>query len=180
MHSESVTELRRAESETEMQSIEVESHFDIRRDPIDKSLFSEHTQDIEVHTEQDSKEQWKAQPGGSWTKSSIPNTTVVICEPQSDAGKPNPTRQSMAPSRVEREIQRTLLLNSYPLLYAILWIPGILNRIFELTGHPNQTLAILQSSTQFVGFANAVTYGYNEHLRRDLTRRLFKRGNGTA
>lgn len=60
MQSESVTELRRAESETELQSIEVESHFDIRREPIEKSPFSEHTQVIEV---QDSKEKWVQSPG---------------------------------------------------------------------------------------------------------------------
>ncbi|KAI9146975.1 G protein-coupled glucose receptor regulating Gpa2-domain-containing protein [Paramyrothecium foliicola] len=63
-----------------------------------------------------------------------------------------------------REIKRMLLLNGYPLLYVILWIPGIVNRVMEATGSQNTRVQnILQTSTQFVGFANAVTYGLNQH-----------------
>ncbi|KAH7063303.1 G protein-coupled glucose receptor regulating Gpa2-domain-containing protein [Macrophomina phaseolina] len=71
--------------------------------------------------------------------------------------------------QVEREIKRMLLLNAYPIMYVILWIPGIVNRLLEATGHgQNKTLAVLQSSSQYVGFANALTYGFNEHLRERI------------
>lgn len=66
-----------------------------------------------------------------------------------------------------------LLLNAYPVFYVILWLPGIINRLVEAAGHSSKPLAILQSSTQYIGFANAITYGFNEHLRErvkgDLT-----------
>jgi hypothetical protein len=55
----------------------------------------------------------------------------------------------------EAHIQKLLLFNAYPVAYIILWIPGILNRFVELTGHTSRTLEILQASTQFVGLANA-------------------------
>lgn len=55
----------------------------------------------------------------------------------------------------EAHIQKLLLFNAYPVAYIILWIPGILNRFIELTGHKSRTVAILQASTQFVGLANA-------------------------
>ncbi len=61
-------------------------------------------------------------------------------------------------------IKRTLLLNAYPIAYIILWIPGIANRIAEATNHPSQILAVAQASTQFVGLANAITYGINERV----------------
>lgn len=59
-----------------------------------------------------------------------------------------------------------LLLNAYPILYVILWAPGLINRLVEASGHKSQTLTILQCSTQFIGLANALTYGFNEHLRK--------------
>ncbi|KAN0099600.1 G protein-coupled glucose receptor regulating Gpa2 domain containing protein [Hyaloscypha variabilis] len=64
----------------------------------------------------------------------------------------------------ETHIQKLLLFNAYPVAYIILWIPGILNRFIELTGHNSRTVAILQASTQFVGLANALVYGYNERI----------------
>jgi hypothetical protein len=76
-----------------------------------------------------------------------------------------PPRQNR---NVEREIKKMLLLNAYPMLYIILWTPGILNRLLEATGHKSRVLTILQCTTQFVGLANAITYGFNEHLRRSV------------
>lgn len=69
--------------------------------------------------------------------------------------------------RVEREIKKMLLLNGYPIAYVVLWIPGITNRIMEATGYTsnNRALAVLQASTQYIGFANAVTYGLNQQWR---------------
>lgn len=59
------------------------------------------------------------------------------------------------------EVKKMLLMNGYPIFYVFLWIPGLVNRIMEASGikTTNRILAILQTSTQFIGFANAVTYG---------------------
>ncbi|KAI3395069.1 hypothetical protein diail_1826 [Diaporthe ilicicola] len=72
--------------------------------------------------------------------------------------------------QMEREIKRMLLLNAYPIMYVILWIPGMVNRFMEATGNTSQSrmLAALQSSSQFVGLANALTYGFNTALRRKI------------
>ncbi|KZM25619.1 integral component of membrane [Ascochyta rabiei] len=69
--------------------------------------------------------------------------------------------------KFDREIWKMLLLNMYPVTYLILWLPGISNRIAEGMGHDIRTLVILQSSTQFIGLANATVYIYKEH-RRDI------------
>lgn len=63
--------------------------------------------------------------------------------------------------QTERDVKRMLLLNGYPIMFVILWIPGLTNRILEASGSTNSSrvLNILQCSTQYVGFANAVTYG---------------------
>lgn len=71
----------------------------------------------------------------------------------------------------EREIRRMLLLNAYPTLYVLLWIPGIVNRFMEATGTaPSSTRIVgaLQSTSQFVGFANALTFGLSATLRRRI------------
>lgn len=79
-----------------------------------------------------------------------------------------PIRSESRP--IEREIRRMLLLNAYPIMYVILWIPGLVGRFMEATGHPpsTRTIAALQVSTQFIGCANALTYGFDRHLRHNL------------
>lgn len=93
------------------------------------------------------------------------------------AKQASPTQQYMRNKsrQTERDIKRMLLLNGYPIMYIILWIPGIANRIMEATGRTSNTeaLNILQCSTQFVGFANALTYGMNIEIRGKLSRDLF-------
>ncbi|KAF2622024.1 hypothetical protein BU25DRAFT_353191 [Macroventuria anomochaeta] len=68
-------------------------------------------------------------------------------------------------AKADREIWKMLLLNMYPVTYLILWLPGIANRIAEGMGHNVRALVILQSSTQFIGLANAAVYLYTEHRR---------------
>lgn len=61
--------------------------------------------------------------------------------------------------------------NAYPTLYVLLWIPGIVNRLMEATGKtPSnpRAVAALQSTSQFVGFANALTFGINATMRRRI------------
>lgn len=78
-----------------------------------------------------------------------------------------PKRQGQTPN-----IEKILLLNGYPILYIVLWIPGMLNRGLESTVGSPDWLKALQSTTQFVGLANALTYGYNEQLRQRWRRWL--------
>lgn len=67
-------------------------------------------------------------------------------------------------------IKKMLLLNGYPIAYIILWIPGMANRLAESLGHSPRWLMALQASTQFVGLANALTYGVSEQMRRRIWR----------
>lgn len=60
------------------------------------------------------------------------------------------------------EVRQVLLLSLYPMYYVVLWLPGVANRLAEATGHQIRWLNILQASTQFVGLANAVTFGWHE------------------
>ncbi|KAK8235111.1 G protein-coupled glucose receptor regulating Gpa2-domain-containing protein [Phyllosticta capitalensis] len=72
---------------------------------------------------------------------------------------------------VEREVRRMLLLNAYPIMYIALWTPGITSRLAEAAlGHQVRWLAVAAASTQYVGLANAVTYGWNEHFRSVVRR----------
>lgn len=64
----------------------------------------------------------------------------------------------------KQAVRKMLLLNGYPILYVILWIPGMATRIVEAFGEAPLWLRGLQASTQLVGFANALTYAYNEQL----------------
>ncbi|KAJ3567864.1 hypothetical protein NPX13_g6623 [Xylaria arbuscula] len=72
--------------------------------------------------------------------------------------------------KMEREVRRMLVLNGYPILYVILWIPGITSRLIQASGNnavaSSRVLMGLQTSTQFVGLANAVTYGWNQQWRQ--------------
>ncbi|KIL92500.1 hypothetical protein FAVG1_03678 [Fusarium avenaceum] len=78
--------------------------------------------------------------------------------------------QRRATQEVEVEIKRMMLLNGYPFMYVLLWTPGLVNRLLEALGTPvsETTIAALNTSTQFIGFANAATYGFNHHLRDRL------------
>ena len=71
-----------------------------------------------------------------------------------------------------KKIQRVLLLSVYPIAYIILWIPGIANRLSEAAGHPSPALQVLQSTTTYIGFANAITYGWNEKIASHFKKRF--------
>jgi hypothetical protein len=46
--------------------------------------------------------------------------------------------------------------------------------LVETTGHKSRTLSIMQCSTQFIGLANAITYGVNGDLKRSIKNDLVK------
>ncbi|RMZ76619.1 hypothetical protein DV738_g4778, partial [Chaetothyriales sp. CBS 135597] len=92
-----------------------------------------------------------------------PSTTL----PSLGSTAGNRKRGSRADNQAYRRqinLRRMLLLNGYPILYVILWIPGMANRLAESVGHGALWLSALQATTQFIGFANALTYGYNEQM----------------
>ncbi|KAK8041626.1 hypothetical protein PG994_014633 [Apiospora phragmitis] len=68
-------------------------------------------------------------------------------------------------------LRRMLLLNGYPVLYIVLWIPGIATRLVEaVRGSSPPWLLVMQSSTQYIGLANAVTYSWNEKMTQRFKR----------
>ena len=70
-------------------------------------------------------------------------------------------------------LRRMLLLNGYPVLYIVLWIPGIATRLTEAVRGSSPTwLLVMQSSTQYIGLANAVTYSWNEKMTDRFKRLL--------
>ncbi|KAK1593851.1 G protein-coupled glucose receptor regulating Gpa2-domain-containing protein [Colletotrichum navitas] len=101
------------------------------------------------------------------SKPAYPNVTVTM---MSDFPARRGTR------RVEREIKRMMFLNAYPIMYVVLWIPGLVNRLLEASGNSSQSrvLQALQSSSQYIGFANAITYGFNQHVRHRIKGDLFR------
>ena len=80
----------------------------------------------------------------------------------------------------EKRIKRAFLLNAYPIMYIILWIPALLNRFVDASGHRSRALTIMQCSTQFVGLANAITYGMNEKILTKLRERFGRKPVGRA
>ena len=63
-------------------------------------------------------------------------------------------------------------MNAYPIFYVILSIPGIANRLVEAWGGTSKILQLMQASIQYVGLANAITYGWNERIWCSLRRGL--------
>ncbi|KAI9807294.1 MAG: hypothetical protein M1833_000037 [Piccolia ochrophora] len=98
------------------------------------------------------------------------NQSFTLNESYVKERSPNPAPPVPITGATDTEtyIKRTLLLNAYPIMYILLWIPGIANRLAEASGHPSRALAIMQASTQYIGLANAVTYGLNERVLGQL------------
>ncbi|KAK6342238.1 hypothetical protein TWF730_001715 [Orbilia blumenaviensis] len=85
-----------------------------------------------------------------------------------DAKEENERKIRQQNASRSRRVRRILLLNAYPAMYILLWIPGIINRLIEASGGKSSVMQIMQASTQFVGLANAITYGWNERVWRQL------------
>ncbi|PBP26734.1 hypothetical protein BUE80_DR002314 [Diplocarpon rosae] len=86
--------------------------------------------------------------------------------------------QSAAKKDQQLSIQRAMLLHAYPILYILLWIPGISMRIVDASGGTSEVLRYMQSSTQFIGVANALTFGWNEKIGQQLRARFRRRFAG--
>ncbi|KAL1794687.1 hypothetical protein ACET3X_006503 [Alternaria dauci] len=114
-------------------------------------------------------------------KAALPRTSARVEISGAYDSETTPRLTEASPRDLEREIRKMLLLNAYPVLYILLWLPGILNRLVEAAGYSSFPLTILQSSTQYIGLANAITYGFNERMkttiRRDLVECCFLTGS---
>lgn len=73
------------------------------------------------------------------------------------------------------KVRKVILMRAYPFFYVILLIPGIANRMVEASGRTSKVTQLLQASTQFVGLANAITYGWNERILEELRERFGRR-----
>lgn len=80
-----------------------------------------------------------------------------------------PRIRIMASSELDRDTKHWLFLSLFPLMYIIVWLPGIVNRLVEASGNKSDALTALQASTQLTGLVNALVYGFREH--RSLHRR---------
>ncbi|CUS14709.1 unnamed protein product [Tuber aestivum] len=82
------------------------------------------------------------------------------------------TRKPPSQDSEFKKVKKILLMRAYPTFYVILVIPGIVNRLVEAAGGSSRPLQLLQASTQFVGLANAITYGLNEKILAQLKRKF--------
>ncbi|TLD28637.1 hypothetical protein PspLS_04077 [Pyricularia sp. CBS 133598] len=112
-------------------------------------------------------------PRSPWREGS--RMTSPFRQPQSRQPVTLMTNASEFPMRrqtrqVEKEIKRMMLLNAYPIFYVLLSVPGLVNRLLEATGvHvPSHASQALQAPVQFIGLANALTYGFNKHVRHRI------------
>ncbi|KAG9604387.1 hypothetical protein KCU77_g1079, partial [Aureobasidium melanogenum] len=68
-------------------------------------------------------------------------------------------------------IQVVVQMTAYPLLYVLLWIPGIVNRGIEASGRTSITLQYLQASTQLIGLADTIIFAIQQRNRKRIYRR---------
>lgn len=95
---------------------------------------------------------------------SVENTARMGFANEQGAGNAATHIVSSGARQRKQAVRKMLLLNGYPILYVILWIPGMATRIWEAFGVAPLWLRGMQASTQLVGLANALTYAYNEQL----------------
>jgi len=122
----------------------------------------------------------------TWIQPFLTRDPLVIVRRQPQNGTSTPVTSLQSPQSAtpqaypptvalikaqEQLLYRRLLLNSYPIAYSLLWISGVVNLFFELSGHQSRVLAVLQASAQFVGLANAIIYSCNERVWEQWRRR---------
>ncbi|TDZ37352.1 hypothetical protein C8035_v007038 [Colletotrichum spinosum] len=135
------------------------------------------------HRKRSSTISWYLKPRGRDLARDFPLNPNIDPVPSKQATPPQNVTATMMSDfpirkqtrKVEREIKRMMLLNAYPVMYVVLWIPGLVNRLMEASGHTSQSrvLAALQSSSQYIGLANAITYGFNQHVRHRIKGDVF-------
>ncbi|ORX90021.1 hypothetical protein K493DRAFT_410083 [Basidiobolus meristosporus CBS 931.73] len=87
----------------------------------------------------------------------------------STSGKTDTTPMVMRSLNSDKRIATAMLrMCIYPVMYTVCWVPGISNRILEISGGKSELLATLQAATQFIGFFDALLYGITENLRHEI------------
>jgi hypothetical protein len=77
--------------------------------------------------------------------------------------------QPFRPSFEDPRMRVVAQMAAYPILYVLLWIPGIVNRGVEASGRTSVTLQYLQASTQLIGLVDAIIFAAQQrHRRRTL------------
>jgi len=100
---------------------------------------------------------------------------------EKDEDDPNDKRRTHTQKPSHRDpdygerVRKVFLMRAYPFFYVILLIPGIANRMVEASGRSSKVTQLLQASTQFVGLANAITYGWSERILEELRERFGRR-----
>lgn len=77
--------------------------------------------------------------------------------------------------RQRNDISKALLMNGYPLAYVLLWLPAQIRAATDAAGHTPHWINLLQWTPHFIGIANALTYGYNENIKREIKQFLASR-----
>ncbi|KAI5779103.1 G protein-coupled glucose receptor regulating Gpa2-domain-containing protein [Geopyxis carbonaria] len=112
-------------------------------------------------------------PSPSTASTKFTNTTATTSSASTTL---KPFDNSNAHAQKLARIRKVLLMRAYPTWFVVLWIPGIANRMVEATGGVSPPwLILLQSSTSYIGLANAITYGWNEGIMRELKRKIDRR-----
>ncbi|KAJ3110078.1 hypothetical protein HDU96_006922, partial [Phlyctochytrium bullatum] len=78
-------------------------------------------------------------------------------------------RQIRIKANAQRQAIQKLLV--YPTAYTLLWIPGLTHRFAEASNQSPEFLAVtgfLQFTTQLIGFANSVIYGYSQFFGKGV------------
>jgi hypothetical protein len=74
--------------------------------------------------------------------------------------------QPLQPTFEDPRIRVVAQMTAYPILYVLLWIPGIVNRGVEASGRTSVTLQYLQASTQLIGLVDTIIFAAQQRNRR--------------
>jgi hypothetical protein len=74
--------------------------------------------------------------------------------------------QTIQPSFKDPRIRVVAQMTAYPVLYVLLWIPGIINRGVEASGKTSVTLQYLQASTQLIGLVDTIIFAAQQRKWR--------------
>ncbi|KAG8629578.1 hypothetical protein KVT40_003443 [Elsinoe batatas] len=108
----------------------------------------------------------KSKGGHTANMGTVNEDEIGLTGPEADVDEHQPAKVKVIQSGPQgakgratgHDVARIMILKAYPLDYIILWIPGIINRLIEASGHKSRVLAIAQASTQYIGLVNSLTY----------------------
>ncbi|KAL3418134.1 hypothetical protein PVAG01_09849 [Phlyctema vagabunda] len=128
---------------------------------------------VNSSTNLNSEKELPATPQATKKGSQLSRTVGPYIEGMRAKLKARLEKAEKAPSRSrQKSVEKAMLLHAYPIFYIILWIPGIAMRIAQVSGHSPYALQVMQASTQYIGFANAITFGWNERIGAQLRAKI--------